>query len=177
MLAKLVVTRRASRRVRNSTQRSRQALPDTRSWRRAEWLLLLAVQKGAFLDREMSDQYSSREFSERFLVAAGQGGAQGGCPSFEKKRRKSRSRSSKNWRRPAFEPEAAKPRKRSRISVKRNASQLARAPGAMHDKSFIRVRIKLAGAGVALNGGVKLLRVECLEPGAKRPICSVTWLR
>jgi hypothetical protein len=36
-------------------------------------------------------------------------------------------------------------------------------------KGFIRVRIKLAGAGVALNGGVELLRVEDLEPGAKPP--------
>jgi hypothetical protein len=29
------------------------------------------------------------------------------------------------------------------------------------------MRIKLAGAGVPLNNGVELPRVECLEPGAK----------
>jgi hypothetical protein len=59
------------------------------------------------------------------------------------------------------------PRRRSRISVKRNVSQVARAPGAVRGKGFIRVRIKLAGSGVPLNGGVELLRVESLEPGAK----------
>jgi len=30
--------------------------------------------------------------------------------------------------------------------VKRNASQVARAPGAVRGKRFIRVRVKLAGA-------------------------------
>ena len=34
-------------------------------------------------------------------------------------------------------------------------------------KGFIRMRIQLAGLSVALDGGVKLLRVEDLEPGAK----------
>jgi hypothetical protein len=46
-----------------------------------------------------------------------------------------------------------------------NASQLARAPGAVRGKGFIRMRIKHAGAGVPRNGGVELLRVEDLEPG------------
>jgi hypothetical protein len=64
-------------------------------------------------------------------------------------------------------------RKRQRViggpefSVKRNASQVARTPGAVRGKSFLRLRIKLAGAGVPLNGGVELLRVEDLEPGAR----------
>src|SRR3982074_3748536 len=58
-------------------------------------------------------------------------------------------------------------RRRSRISAKRNASQLARPPGAVRGKGFIRVRIKLAGVGVPLNPAVELLRVEDLEPGAK----------
>ena len=47
--------------------------------------------------------------------------------------------------------------------MKRNASQLARAPG----NGFIRMRVKLAGADIPLNGGVESLRVEGLEPGAK----------
>ena len=51
--------------------------------------------------------------------------------------------------------------------MKRNASQLARAPGTVRGKSFIRVRIKLASSGVPLNGRVELLRVEDLEPRAK----------
>src|SRR5260370_25340818 len=59
------------------------------------------------------------------------------------------------------------PRRRPKTSAKRNASQLARAPGAVRGKGFIRMRIELAGAGVPLNGGVELLRVEDLEPGAK----------
>jgi len=55
------------------------------------------------------------------------------------------------------------PGRRSRISVKRNASQVARVRG----KGLIRVRIKLAGRNVPLNCGVELRRVEGLEPGAK----------
>jgi len=50
--------------------------------------------------------------------------------------------------------------------VKRNASQLARTPGAVRGKGFIRMRVKLAGADIPLNGGVKSLRVEGLEPRA-----------
>jgi hypothetical protein len=65
------------------------------------------------------------------------------------------------------EPEAAAPRRRSVISVKRNASQLARAPGAVRGKSFIGMGIKLAGERVPLNGGVELRRIEGLEPRAK----------
>ena len=37
----------------------------------------------------------------------------------------------------------------------------------MRGESFIRMRIKPAGLGVALDRGVKLARVECLEPRAK----------
>ena len=37
----------------------------------------------------------------------------------------------------------------------------------MGGKGLFRVRVKLAGADVPLDGGIKLLRVECLEPGAK----------
>src|ERR1700692_1536292 len=72
-----------------------------------------------------------------------------------------------NWRRPAFEPEAATPRRPSRISGKQNASQVARAPGAVRGKSFFRMRIELAGTGVTLDGGVEPLSVEGLEPRAK----------
>ena len=53
------------------------------------------------------------------------------------------------------------------MSVTRNASQVARAPGAMGGKSFVRERIKLAGADIPRNGGIKLLRVECFKPRAK----------
>ena len=56
---------------------------------------------------------------------------------------------------------------RSRISVKRNVSQVARTPGAVRGKSLFRMRIKLAGAAIPLNRGVELLRIEGLEPGAK----------
>jgi hypothetical protein len=59
------------------------------------------------------------------------------------------------------------PRRRSRISMKRNASQVARAPGAVRGKGLIRGRIKLAGTDVPLNCRVELRRVEGLEPGAK----------
>jgi hypothetical protein len=62
---------------------------------------------------------------------------------------------------------AAKSRRRSGISVKRNASQVARAPGAVRRKSFFRMAIKLAGADVPLNRGVELRSVERLEPGTK----------
>jgi hypothetical protein len=34
-------------------------------------------------------------------------------------------------------------------------------------KSLFRIRIKLAGADIPLNGGVELRRIEGLEPGAK----------
>ena len=37
----------------------------------------------------------------------------------------------------------------------------------MRGKGLIRVRIKLAGVDVPLNGGVELRRVESLEPHAK----------
>src|SRR3984893_1721574 len=67
----------------------------------------------------------------------------------------------------AFGRVAVALRRRSRISVKRNASQLARTPGAVRGQGFIRMRIKLAGLGVALDRGVKLPRIEFLEPRAK----------
>src|ERR1700730_2606030 len=72
-----------------------------------------------------------------------------------------------NWRRPAFEPEAAGRRRRARMSATRNGSQVARAPGTMGGKSFVRERIKLAGADIPRNGGIKLLRVECFNTRAK----------
>src|SRR5258708_24010776 len=72
-----------------------------------------------------------------------------------------------NWRRPDFGPGAAMPRRQARISGKRNASQVARAPGWVRGKGLIRVRIKLAGMDVPLNCGVELRGVEGLEPGAK----------
>ena len=59
------------------------------------------------------------------------------------------------------------PRRRSRTSVKRNASQVARASGAVRGEGFVRVRIKLAGADIPLDRSVELLRVEGLEPDAK----------
>jgi hypothetical protein len=37
----------------------------------------------------------------------------------------------------------------------------------VRSKGFFRMRIKLAGARVPLNGGVELLGVESLEPRAK----------
>ena len=51
--------------------------------------------------------------------------------------------------------------------MKRNASQVERAPGAVRGKGFIRMRVKLAGADIPLNGGVESLCVKHLEPGAK----------
>jgi hypothetical protein len=51
--------------------------------------------------------------------------------------------------------------------VKRNASQVARTPGAVLGKSFIRKSIELSDAGVPLNGDIELFRVECPEPRAK----------
>jgi hypothetical protein len=51
--------------------------------------------------------------------------------------------------------------------ARNDTSQVARAPGAMGGKSFVRERIKLAGADIPRNGGVKLLRVECFKPRAK----------
>jgi hypothetical protein len=48
-----------------------------------------------------------------------------------------------------------------------NASQLARTPGAVRDKGLFSMGIKLAGAGVPLNGRVELLCVEGLEPRTK----------
>src|SRR4029077_3222345 len=73
----------------------------------------------------------------------------------------------RNWHRPAFESEPARPRKRSRIWEKRNASQLARAASAVSGKRFICIGIELTRAGVALDRGVELLSVECLEPRTK----------
>ena len=49
----------------------------------------------------------------------------------------------------------------------RNASQFARAPGAVRGKRFFRMRIELPGARVTLDRGVELPGVERLEPGAK----------
>jgi hypothetical protein len=53
------------------------------------------------------------------------------------------------------------------FSVKRNASQLAGAPGAVRRESFFRMRIKLAGVLVPLNGGIELRGIKGLEPCAK----------
>lgn len=50
--------------------------------------------------------------------------------------------------------------------VKRNASQVVRAPGAVRGESFFRMGIKLACADVPLNRGVEL-RVKGIEPGTK----------
>jgi hypothetical protein len=50
------------------------------------------------------------------------------------------------------------------FSVKRrNASQL----GAVRRESFFRMRIKLAGALVPLNGGIELRGIKGFEPCAK----------
>jgi len=54
-----------------------------------------------------------------------------------------------------FEPKVAAPHRRSRISVKQNASQLARAPREMRGERLIGMGIELAGAGVPLYGGVE----------------------
>ena len=51
--------------------------------------------------------------------------------------------------------------------MRRNASQVARAPGAVRGERFFRMGIKPAGADVPLDRGVELLRVNGLEPGAK----------
>jgi len=59
------------------------------------------------------------------------------------------------------------PRTRPRILVTRNASQWARAPGAVRGNGFVRKRIKLAGVCAPLDCGVELLRVENLVPGTK----------
>ena len=59
------------------------------------------------------------------------------------------------------------PRRQPRILEKRNASQVARAPGAVVSKGFVRMCIKLAGARVPLNGSIELRRVEGLEPRTK----------
>ena len=37
----------------------------------------------------------------------------------------------------------------------------------MGGKGFFGMRIKLAGTGIAFDGGIKLRRIECLEPDAK----------
>ena len=37
----------------------------------------------------------------------------------------------------------------------------------MSGKGLFRVRVKFAGARVALDSGVELLGIECLEPGTK----------
>lgn len=49
----------------------------------------------------------------------------------------------------------------------RNASQIARAPGAVRGESFCRIGIKLAGADVPLDRGVEVPAVKGFEPGAK----------
>ena len=51
--------------------------------------------------------------------------------------------------------------------LKRNASQIARLPGAVRGESLFSLRIKLAGARVPLNGSIELRRVEGLEPRTK----------
>ena len=59
------------------------------------------------------------------------------------------------------------PRRRPRILEKRNASHVARAPGAVRGKRFFCMRIEFAGARIPLNGSVELFGVEGLEPCAK----------
>jgi hypothetical protein len=51
--------------------------------------------------------------------------------------------------------------------LKRNASQIARLPGAVRGESLFGLRIKLAAARVPLNGSIELRRVEGLEPRTK----------
>ena len=51
--------------------------------------------------------------------------------------------------------------------MKQNASQVARAPGAVRGESFFRMDIKFSGADVPLNRGVELAGVEGFEPGTK----------
>jgi hypothetical protein len=51
--------------------------------------------------------------------------------------------------------------------VRRNASQLPGAPGAVRGESLFRKRIKPAGARIPFNGSVEPLRVEGLKPRAK----------
>ncbi|MGA7809397.1 hypothetical protein [Bradyrhizobium sp.] len=48
--------------------------------------------------------------------------------------------------------------------MKRSASQLARASGAVLGNGFIRVRVQLAGLSVSFDRSIELLRVERLEP-------------
>jgi hypothetical protein len=62
----------------------------------------------------------------------------------------------------------AAPRKRSRISVTRNASQFTRTAGTVGRKRFVGKCIKLARLRVALDRRVELLRVENLKPGTNR---------
>jgi hypothetical protein len=51
--------------------------------------------------------------------------------------------------------------------MKRNASQLAGALGAVCGKGLLRKRIELAGGAIPLNVGVELRRIEGFEPRAK----------
>jgi hypothetical protein len=53
------------------------------------------------------------------------------------------------------------------VRMERNASQIARTPGAVRRKSFIRYCIKLAGARVPLDRGIELLCVVRFEPRTK----------
>ncbi|HEY0567284.1 MAG TPA: hypothetical protein VGD13_04000 [Xanthobacteraceae bacterium] len=66
-----------------------------------------------------------------------------------------------------FGPEAAVPRRRPRILVKRNASKVARVASAVGGKSLIRMGIELTSESVALNGSVELSSIEGGKPGAK----------
>jgi hypothetical protein len=59
------------------------------------------------------------------------------------------------------------PRRRPRIWLKQNASQVARTPGAVRGEGFIRVCVAFAGAFVPLDGGVESLRIEGVEPRTK----------
>ena len=52
-------------------------------------------------------------------------------------------------------------------SLKRNASQIARLPGAVRGESLFGLQIKLAGARVPLNGSIELRRDEGFEPRTK----------
>src|SRR3954469_3080800 len=72
-----------------------------------------------------------------------------------------------SWSQQAFERGAVASGTRPKISAQRNASQLARAPRPVRGKSLVGMRIKLAGEGVSLNRGIKLVRVKLFKPGAK----------
>ena len=58
---------------------------------------------------------------------------------------------------------------RRRNSPPRSASQVARATGAVSGKGLFRVRVKFAGARVALDGGVELPGIKGLTRRESAP--------